>query len=261
MDINVQKQLVDRLRSRYDDSIAIEDESSEIAYRVSTAIRLNPNLSYKVGLVFFGVFNLPRLINSTNNNFRYSKDSGATWKTGIIPPGAYDIDDLNSAIQTILTANGDWIDNAIVIEVINAVAKFVIKLASGYQVDFTINNSLGSILGFNSRIISSSSNTADTIGNIQAGVNSINIKTDISFGGLVGNSTTKTLERKGIIYSIPLFIQPIGGYIAEAPLNPIYYPLSVNRIENIYIRVEDWNGKLIDFGGEKILILLHIKQS
>ena len=260
MDTNLLQQILDRANYKYETSIQINSSSSIINVNFSNPLKLNPELSYKVGVTAFAVFNLPRIINSSNNLLRYSKDAGVTWKTIAISPGAYQYSDLNPEIQTKLTANGDWVADAIVIGVDLTSGKFTIKLATNYQIDFTIANSLRSILGFNSRIISTAGiNLGDTIGSIEGGINTINIATDITDGGFIADKNGN-LTKKGIIYSLPFLSVPIGAKIVDVPACPIYYTLNQNILTSMNFSIVDENGKIIDFGGQTITFILHIKQ-
>ena len=208
----------------------------------------------------FTVFNMPRIVNSTNNQFRYSKNSGSTWKTVTLNPGAYQYADLNSEIQRVLTANSDWVTDAIVIGIDIPAGKFTLTLKTGYQVDFTIANSLRDILGFDSKIITlTGTTTADNIGNIEGGINTINVKTDITNGGYI-TSDNGLIVRKGIIYTIPFLSVGIGQKIIEKQQIPVYYDINQNTISAINISIIDDKDRLIDFGGQNITIVLHIKQ-
>ena len=141
-DNNVLKQILDRASYKFETSFQINMNESSHKVNLLERLNLNNELSYKVALVLFSTFNMPEIINSTNNQLRYSKDSGTTWKTISINPGAYQYTDLNASLQTLLTANSDWVADAIIIGIDSPTGKFTLTLATNYRVDFTIANPL-----------------------------------------------------------------------------------------------------------------------
>mgnify|MGYP000467609190 CR=1 FL=1 len=255
----VLSQLLDRMSNKFETTIQINLKSSSGRTSFVQPIELKKELSYKVAVTQFSVFNMPQLVNSSNNQLRYSKDAGVTWKNVSIPPGAYQYTELNTSIEGLLTTNGDWIENAIVIGVNEPLGKFTITLATNYRIDFSISNSIGIILGFNSKIISASSNLADNLGNLEGGVNTINILSDISEGGYITNNSG-LLVKSGIIFTIPFLSVGLGQKIVEIPSKPIYYMINQSTIRNIFLSIVDDKGKTINFGEQVISINLHITQ-
>ncbi len=63
-----------------------------------------------------------------------------------------------------------------------------------------------------------------------------------------------------ILYTIPAYTVPVGYKIFQKEASPIYLPLTRNNISNYRIRIVDEDGNLINFNGEEITMLLHIKQ-
>lgn len=258
--LDLLSQMNDRMNNKFETSIQINMTTSQIRVPLPEPIKLNPKLSYKVGVRLFSVFNMPRIVNSTNNKFRYSKDSGATWKTVTLNPGAYEYTDLNNEIKRQLELNSDWVDKAIEIGTDIPAGRFTLTLKAGYQVDFTISNSIRLILGFFSKIITfTGTTTADDIGNIEGGINTINIKTDITNGGYITNERGD-LVRKGIVYSIPFLSVGIGQKIIDKQQTPVFYDINQNNISAIYVSIIDEKDRLIDFGGQNITVVFHIKQ-
>ena len=260
MDTNLLQQILDRANSKFETSIQMNSTSSIITVNFPNKLNLKPELSYKVGVTLFSVFNLPKIVNENNNQLRYSKDNGVTWKTVSLSPGAYQYSDLNPEIQTKLTANSDWTTDAIVIGVDLPSGKFTVKLLANYQIDFNIPNSIRTILGFDARIISTVGiNLGDKIGNIEGGISTINIKSDLSNGGYIADDNNNLIQR-GILFTIPFLSVGMGSKIIEAPTNPIYYSVNQTSISSINLSVVDENNRIIDFGGQTITIILHLKQ-
>ena len=99
---------------------------------------------WAVGLLSLETYNSIPSITDKNNVFRYSTDSGATWKEITLAVGSYEISQINSEIQRLMQLDGD---SGIEIT-INTLGSVVNITPSTYQVDFTVDNSLASTLGF-----------------------------------------------------------------------------------------------------------------
>ena len=81
---------------------------------LGTPIQLYEDREYEIGIKKFAVFDAINNIQQGNNEFRFSKDNGITWKKVKIQPGSWEVKSLSSEIQRLLTAAGDWKENAIV---------------------------------------------------------------------------------------------------------------------------------------------------
>ena len=53
-------------------------------------------------------YSWPNIRAAANNEFRYSHDDGATWTTIALSEGAYEIEGINTAIQSAMRVNGHW---------------------------------------------------------------------------------------------------------------------------------------------------------
>ena len=54
---------------------------------------------------------IPNIIDGENNAFKYSVDSGNTWKTITIGTGAYELSAINNEIQRKMIVEGDFDSN------------------------------------------------------------------------------------------------------------------------------------------------------
>jgi hypothetical protein len=122
-----------------------------------------------------------------------------------------------------------------------------------YKIDFGVDNSIGSVLGFDKVIISYGYNESSNIVNIMQ-VNSILVNIDIIMGSYVNGSQSPTL------YSFYPNVSP-GYKIVERP-NPslIYYPLSRHDISRMRVWLTDQNGTLVDLRGETVTMRIHVRE-
>jgi hypothetical protein len=76
--------------------------TSDFTVSFANPIRLNPKRNYVFGLKRFTVYNSLFYIDSTNNRFTFSSDSGKTWIDIYIPTGAFEINSLNIRLQVLM---------------------------------------------------------------------------------------------------------------------------------------------------------------
>ena len=210
--------------------------------------------NYEVGLINLETYYSFANVTTSNNNFRYF--NGTTNKTITLSVGAYDINDINTAIQNAMKANGDWdnVNNAFYITISPNTPTLgsIINITNvNYTVDFTILNSLATLLGFNATVLTSGINISPNIVDI-IHVNSIYVNCDIIKGSYVNGSYSPVLYN---------FFPTVGpGYkIVQVPENVVYLPLSSNQIMNIKIWLTDQNNNIIDFRGESITLRIEIR--
>ena len=211
--------------------------------------------NYEIGLFNLETYYSFANIDTLNNQFKYF--NGTTSKTITIATGAYDINDINTAIQNGMKANGDWdsVNSAFYITIIPNAPTLgsIINISNAnYTIDFTIQNSLATVLGFNSGILTSGLNISPNIVDIIR-INSIYINCDAIKGSFVNGSYSPVLYN---------FFPTVGpGYkIVEKPVNIVYLPLASGQIMNVRIWITDQNNNIIDFRGENIDMRIVIRR-
>jgi hypothetical protein len=123
-----------------------------------------------------------------------------------------------------------------------------------YKIDFSVDNSIGAVLGFKKTVIGFGYNESSSIVNIMP-VNSILVNIDIIMGSYVNGFQSPTL------YCFHPNVSP-GFKIVERPIPTlIYYPLSRHDISRMRVWLTDQNGELIDLRGETITVRIHVRES
>ena len=245
--------------------LTITGNTSSFYTILSSSIQLNPNLDYEIALVRFETYNTYYNVTAANNNFSYTNQSGAI-RTFQITPGAYQVSDINAYIQSQMLGYGDYTTNAstgantygINITPNLNTSKCIITLVTGYSVNFTIANSLRTLLGFNSEIINNNTTaaTAYTSGNIIMiqNFNIICINCD-----LVSNSYLNAASSQ-ILRVISNTLVPVGYKIIVEPTNQIFLPINNKQaISDFRVWISDESGNLINFNGEMITMTLLIR--
>jgi hypothetical protein len=126
---------------------SLDKDSSILSANLNPPYKLDPNKNYKVGLRYMAFFNQIVNLDTTNNVFRYSKDSGTTWISHIIPVGSWEISQLNTEIQRLMKIDGNY-DSTKDLYYINlipkpAINKIVIEITNTtYKFDRNVQNTI-----------------------------------------------------------------------------------------------------------------------
>lgn len=250
------------MSKKYSYSFLVSGTNHPFTIKLPETISLDSTIDYEVALIRFETYNSIFNINSTNNNFKYF--NGKVNKTIILTPGAYEVTDINTEIQRLMKLQGDVTTKVVEansadtfninLSVNTQTLKSVITLKNNYTVDFTIANSLRTVLGFGHVVINAASNTSDNIVMIQ-NFTSILINTDLCTGSYINNKSSQTL------YSLASNPVATGTNISIVPNPPLYLPLNKAKLSftDFTVSITDENLKPVSFNGENINIVLHLK--
>ena len=239
-------------------------------------IEFDFNKQYEMALVSFDTVQSYTNINSKNNVFRYSPNNGTQSYTIFIEEGAYELSEINDYLQNEMEKQVGSLYRAdgVVIGANLMTLKATLKFGkpgptTKYWVDFNVNNSLASVLGFNKGEYTYVERREDPIDpdkvtsytdyyeseNIVRidDVTSIRITND-----LIGASYSNGKSINDIYAFLPYF--PPGYKINEKLLHLFYYPIMVSKISRMETKIVDQRGNLINFRGEDIIIRFHVRE-
>ena len=231
--------------------------TSEYVMQFSEDIKLQDDVDYQIGLVWFeGTNSIPNISTKENNNkFKYY--NGTVWKTLTIPDGGYEINILNEKIQKLMKDNNDYLagkTDKYYITLTGDVTELntSFEITNGYKIDFSITNSFNDLIGFDNIILHvgthKSTNTVE-----MAKVKTIKILTNLTTDWFVNGS------KSNVLYSSPI-PSPMGYSFKIFPKNVIWLPFMSKSFNNITFSFKDSRDKLIDFRGYSIDFLVMIKQ-
>ena len=226
---------------------SLSGNTSELESRFFPPINLPENKNWSIGLIGLETYHTIPNIDSLNNKLYYSID-GKEKKSISVPTGSYEISSLNDFLKAHLgTENFALSAN-------NSTLK--VKLFTKYRIDFTEENTLAPLLGFESKVLhpkSSAGKTfeSDTVVSIIR-VNTIRVQCNLVSQSFING------ESDHIIHEFFPNVEP-GYKIIEVPSPPIYLPINMNRIDRITVRLLDQDSRLINFRGETIFLALHIR--
>ena len=171
--------------------IIVSDNKTRFITKFNPPIQLDKKKSYEIALCNLQTYYSFPNIDSSNNHFKYSPDAGVSWVDIYIPPGSYELDEIEDEIQHQMKHKGHYNkahDAYYVTFTVNtSMMKTVMTIENKYQVDFTPANSISSVLGFDKTIYESSDiSTYESENTVNImNVNSILVNTDIISGSCV----------------------------------------------------------------------------
>jgi hypothetical protein len=222
-------------------SFVLSGNSAILTADFHPPIYLEENFEYVIGLINFETFNAIPNIDETNNLFIY--DTNREYR---IPPGSYEIDDINNVLQQQLDLDHIYVK----LFANNNTLRTHIK--TGVPITFR-KGTIGNILGFkNKELEANLEHISDYPAEIIK-VNSINIDCSIAEGSYLNGDPVH------IIHQFFPSVAP-GFKIIESPQNIIYFPVTVKIIDKITLKIVDQEGQLINFRGETVTIRLHLKK-
>lgn len=193
-----------------------------------------------------------------NNVLKYSNNSGSNWYTVTIPDGLYSIENINSQIQQAIENNGHTVNKLKIIANYSIVkVQIYIEPGSNFQIDLQSSvSSFGSFLGFNSAIYTTEGySTAQNNANITNDINKLIVHCSLVNNEFSFDNGTKS----DTLFTVVPNELP-GSLMVREPSKPIYLPVNNTFIERISMRVTDERNNRINFNGENVTYLLHLRK-
>src|ERR1051325_7585359 len=146
----------------------LTDRSSDFTISYPTTIHLDQNKKYEAALLSIDLYNSFPNITHENNVFKYSVDNGSTWKIIKVDKGSYQLSALNDEIQRLMIINGDYdSDNdKFYIHIFANISKLtsIVEVTNqSYQINFSAENSIGPLLGFQPIVVKYGNNESKNI--------------------------------------------------------------------------------------------------
>lgn len=164
-----------------------------------------------------------------------------------IPIGSYEIDDIYNILKKTLDSYDVKFDLRINTNTLKC------QMICSQPIDFTRKNSIGSLLGFSSRILAPNILQESDLSIDIFRVNALRLECNITTGAYMNDTPVHTIHE--FCPNVP------PGYkIIEVPKNVIYLPVAVRTIRTLNINIVDQNKNLVNFCGETITIRIHIKK-
>ena len=214
---------------------------------------LDPNKKYEAALVYLSTYNsIPNVSEKRNNIFTYSTDDGVSWKSIALDTGAYELEDINNEIKRRIKRNGDDEATLEITANISTLKSIVEIKKTSCKVNFGVDHSIGTLLGFGKETISFGYNSSPEKVDITL-INSIFVNLDIVMGSYVKGQQFPTIH--SFYPNVPR-----GYAIIEEPI-PIYYPVSRNDLSRMRLWLTDQDGNSIDLAEERLTVRIHVRET
>jgi len=229
--------------------ISLTSNSSQIIREYKEGIPLNG--PYEIGLKHFVFWNTLYNVTEKNNTLSLyepvAADAIISHKIRV-PPGLYELDNLISELEQ----NRWYQASHTVITLHKTTLKIVIS--SDWNLDFTVDNSIGQILGFSARITQPK---MTSYSDLPVNISTINtVKIDCN---LVSANIEDHKRNVHTLYDFPLDTAKIGGKIIKEP-NPIcYFTTNTDKIYDLVIKITDQDNNLLDLHGELVNLTLDFR--
>ena len=188
-------------------------------------------------------------IDEKNNKINVTIN-GTHWYNLTFAVGCYEHKDINDELQRMLVLIGGK-KNDIVLKPNKNTFQTIMTITTNAQVDFSIPNSIRTVLGFNDQICKSERHLSEHTVNIMR-VNSIFVHTNV-----IGSTYVNGAESP-VIYSFFPDIPP-GGKIIVEPRVLIYLPVTLSVISRLTSWLTDQNNEALNLRGEELTIKYHLR--
>lgn len=197
-----------------------------------------------IGLVDFHTYNNIANVTEKNNEIKIGQHEIK------IPTGAYEIEEINEAINSELKRLRD--DDLETFRLRGNLNTMQCEMESAiHDVDLSSMKSIAPLIGFERKCYVPEVKHFSTLPVDIMDVDDIRIECSIAAGSFHNDRHTN------IVYAFYPDVPP-GYKLVQRPSTIIYLPLTTNSISEIRIRILDQNDKLIDFRGERVTVRLHI---
>ena len=226
------------------------NKAHDFTVRYQPPLDLEPNVEYAMALQHLSMTASWYNIRSEygNDKLVVSKDGGSSWTTLTFTPGIYDYEDLNSVLSNELGAD------KITIFFNQSTFKVLIKLESGFQIDFSKSGTLNELLGFlNTKLTSSA--YGSKVPNLTNSVDNLYLRCSLlSESNLNG-------ERSNVLFSfatntksraLPFEIIPQPNYF--------WHRIHETQIREIRFWFEDGVNRVVDLNGLSVSLMVVIKR-
>lgn len=222
--------------------ISIKGSTSHLTCTMFPPFELRGNSDWEIGFLDLMTYNsIPNVEENINNKLNFEGGYEINF-----PTGAYEITDINNYVNKVRPElKFELIAN-------NNTLKSEIKCSKA--VDFTKPNSIRELLGFSEPVVLEADKWH--VSPKQVSINKVDV---IRVTCNIVKGSYRDGKEGHILHEFYPNVGP-GYKIVETPNNIHYLPINkLTTLDEIHIKLEDQNGDLINFRGERIVIRVHIR--
>ena len=215
------------------------------------------NKHFKLAITFLtgynGIFNVTNSI----NQFYLSRSPGGETFWITIPPGAYEIENLNNEIKRTINDDGHFTETDYPFQIkpnFSTLGSIVETSRKGPTLCFLPSDSIRDLLGFKPKLLREGYNLSDYPVDILS-FDNIFIKTDVAQGMIYRG------RRSGIMHNFTMDADPGYKYIENFRGGISWYMLQSKDItSSISFKLKNENNEIVSFNGQPITFRLSIKE-
>ena len=247
------EQIAFNTRSKIDEHMLIVMDKSTHEEHLSQPLQTN-NKQFKIAVTFLTAYNGLFNIKSKNKKFYFRNPANETVKI-TIPHGAYELENLNLAIKRIIIEEGHITENFYPFSIkpnFSTLGSIIQITNSNFFIDFTYDNTIRDLLGFNAVILEDEYNLSSNPVDILS-FDNIFIECDIAQGMIFKG------KRSGIIHNFTMDVDRGYKYIEKFRGGVLYYMMESKDIfSSICFKLKNENGNLVSFNGQSITFRISI---
>ena len=231
------------------DSRKGQGTSENFTTSFSPPILLDIQKNYEISLISSQIWYSWHNITDSNNKL-YCIPDGASSKQIEIPPGSYNIENINDEIKHFLGENKD---NITITPNYNTL-KSRIELKNNAVVDFRIANSINEVLGFDSVYLSGNRvHESQNVVNI-TNINSLQIHCSLIDGSYINGVSSD------LLYTVSPNVPP--GYLIQVePKQNVYVPIkAISQIDSIRFSIRDQDNNYVNMNNERVTYFIHLRE-
>lgn len=226
-------------------ALTLTGKSNPLEAYYSPTIDLEEN--YEIGLILLETFNSIPNITSENNCFYYDSPQ----KIIRLPEGAYEISDIAKFLKKKLLENSGEPEK-VEFTLVGNNSTLRSEIYSSYNIDFSAENNIGSILGFDTFLPANKLHESSKPVSIVK-VNTVQVICNISSGAYTNNHQSHS------IYEFGINVSP-GYRISEVPHKVIYFPIIVKSLCHLSLQLVDQDNNNVNFRQEQIVVRVHLRK-
>ena len=173
-----------------------------------------------------------------------------------IPPGAYEIDNLNKKIEKIIIDKGHYTEDEYPFMIkpnFSTLGSIIEIQTQAPIIGFVYDESIRNLLGFNETILYEENNLSKNPVDILS-FDYIFLKCDIAQGRIFKGSIS------GLIHNLTLGVNPEYKYFEKFRVGVQWYMMESNdNISSICFKIKNENNQIVSFNGQSITFRLSIK--
>ena len=252
------EQIAFNTRPKIEEHMLIIMDKSTLEEYLSHPLQTN-NKQFKIAVTFLTGYN--GIFNVTNSNNKFYFLKSVTDKDGYIqitiPPGAYELENLNNEIKRIIIDEEPYTEENYPFTIkpnFSTLGSIIEISTQGPVITFVPDDNIRDLLGFNKTTIYEEYNLSPNPVDILS-FDNIFLECNIAQGMIFGG------KRSGIIHNFTMDVDPGYKYIEKFRGVVHWYMMeSIDIISSFCFKLKNEHGNLVSLNGQSITFRLSIKE-